>query len=334
MLTTRNLLKILFNTILGVVLILIWLKFVDIKVIGATLSKVQPSSILPIALSLFLSIVLRALRLKVFLKPIKDISSKDVIFLNAAATMLNFLIPIRAGEIAKGVYLSAEYQIPLGKSLVWIFLDRFIDFLAVLILASALFFIVPTTLSIKFITIIIIIFSGGLLVTYLMTFHQDFFRKLVKFLSKLLIVNTLKIYFVRISNYLLESFGILRRSPRDLGLLFLITVLAYAADGGVWYFSYLAIGAPQGFIKLYLAQLLSALTYLVPAAPGYVGSAEASGTLIFSGVFGLDANLASAMIILFHVTTIVFVLAFGIISIYFLKLDLGMILRKVLRKGE
>ncbi|TSC65727.1 MAG: Uncharacterized protein CEO21_340 [Microgenomates group bacterium Gr01-1014_80] len=332
MVSKSTLLKIAVNTLIGVILVFIWLKFVDINQIWATLSKVELISITPIIFFLFLSVVLRALRLKVFLRPIKNISAKDLIFLNGAALMLNYLIPIRGGEIAKGVYLSTQYQIPVGKSLVWIFLDRFIDFLVVLILASLLFLVVPTTLNITFITIIIIIFSTGLVVTYLMTYQSIFFRKIVKFLSNLLIVNNIKIYFERICNFFLDSFEILRRSPKDLSLLFLVTILAYAADAGVWYSAYLAIGTPQEYIKLYLGQLLSALTYLVPAAPGYVGSAEASGLLIFSGVFGIEPNLASAMTVLFHVTTTIFILTFGVISIYFLKLDIGMIIRKVLRK--
>ncbi|TSC65404.1 MAG: Uncharacterized protein CEO21_422, partial [Microgenomates group bacterium Gr01-1014_80] len=119
---------------------------------------------------------------------------------------------------------------------------------------------------------------------------------------------------------------------KELSLLFLATILAYGADAAVWYFTFSAIGAPQEYIKLYLGQLLSALTYLVPAAPGYVGSAEASGLLIFSGVFGIEPNLASAMTVLFHVATTIFVLTFGIISIYFLKINLREILSKVLRK--
>ena len=332
MFTTRNLLRIIFNTLLGVILVFIWLKFVDINQIWATLSKVRLISLTPIIFFLLLSLVLRALRLKVFLRPIKNIGARDLIFLNGAALMLNYLIPIRGGEIAKGAYLATQYQIPMGKSLVWIFLDRFIDFLAVLIIASMLFFIVPTTLNITFIIIIIIIFSAGLVLTYLMTYQSIFFRKIVKFLSNLLIVNNIKIYFERICNFFLDSFEIFKRPFKELSLLFLATILAYGADAAVWYFTFSAIGAPQEYIKLYLGQLLSALTYLVPAAPGYVGSAEASGLLIFSGVFGIEPNLASAMTVLFHVATTIFVLTFGIISIYFLKINLREILSKVLRK--
>ncbi len=323
--------KIIFNTILGIVLIFIWSRFVNLPQIIATLSKVNLAYLVPAAFFMLLSPVARAVRFKIFLSEIKKIRLLDLIFLNGAAMMLNFFIPIRAGEILKGVYLNTNYQLPLGKSVVWTFIDRFVDFLAVLLLTTALFFIVPTALSINFITIIIVILTLALLLTYLTVYKSNFAKNLSNFLKHLLIVNSIKIYFDKFSNFILESFAILNRHPKDLGLMIGITILAYAADAAIWYFAFMALGANQNFLKMYLGQLLSALTYLVPAAPGYVGSAEASGLLILSGVFGIQSNLASAMTVLFHIASAVFVLIFGLISVYSLKMNIGTLL-KVLRK--
>ena len=167
---------------------------------------------------------------------------------------------------------------------------------------------------------------------YLAIFQVVFSRKIVSFLSKLLIVNIIKLYFERISNFLLDSLSILKRKPQELLLIFGVTLLAFGSDASIWYFTFLALDSSQNFLTLYLAQLLSALTYLIPAAPGYVGSAEASGLLIFSGVFGIDANLSSAMIVLFHVLTLIWIITFGVISVYFLKIDLGSILKRIFRK--
>lgn len=326
-------LKIIFNTILGLVLIVIWLKFVDIREILATLSKVNLLLLLPVFFFMLLSPVIRAIRLKIFLSEIKKITLLDLIFLTGVAQMLNFFIPIRAGEVAKGVYLNTNYGLHLGKSVVWIFLDRFVDFLVVLLLAVGLFFIVPTSLDITFITVITIIFLGALFLTYLMVFQINFAKKLFKFLSHLLIEKHIKLYFERVYTFFLESFTVLRRHPKDLAMLTLVTILAYGADAAIWYFTFISLGVSENFFKMYLGQLLSALTYLIPAAPGYVGSAEASGTLILSGVFGIDTNLASAMIVLFHISSALFVLIFGLISVFSLRIDLGLILKKALNRG-
>src|SRR3989344_6047956 len=128
--------KIIFNAFLGLVLIIIWSRFVDLGQIASTLSRVNLLFLGPIFFFMILSPVTRAIRLKIFLSEVKKIPLLDLIFLNGAAQMLNFFIPIRAGEIAKGVYLNTRYKLNLGKSVIWIFLDRFVDFLAVLLLAA------------------------------------------------------------------------------------------------------------------------------------------------------------------------------------------------------
>lgn len=324
--------KIIFNTLLGVVLIFIWSRFVNIPQIFSTLKTVNLVYLGPIFLFLLLSPISRAVRLKVFLAEIKNIPLKNLILLNGVAMCLNFFIPIRVGELVKGVYLNTTYKLDLRKSVLWVFIDRFVDFLVVLLLATFLFFIVPTNLNTTFIIIIMIILSLTLLLTYLFIFQINFTKKMINFFRYLLIEKHIKIYFERFTSFILDSFSILDRHPKDLALMVGITILAYGIDAAVWYFTFVALGFPQDFWKMYLGQLLSALTYLIPAAPGYVGSAEASGLLILSGVFGINSNLSSAMTVLFHIISAIFVIIFGLISIFSLKIDLGLILKKALKR--
>ena len=326
-------LKILINTAIGIALVWIWLQFVNIKEILGLISRINPAMAVPPLLFMFLSAIIRSLRLKIFLSEVKKIPLWDLTLLNGFAILLNFFIPIRAGELAKGVYLNTKYGLNLGKSIIWIFLDRFVDFLVVLILTPILLLTIPTNLPESFSKTSSFILIFALTLTYLAIFQPVFTKKIINFLRYLLIEKHIKIYFERFSHFILESFVILRRHPKDLALLILVSALAYVSDGAVWYFSFLALGQSQDFIKMFLGQLFSALTYLIPAAPGYVGSAEASGLLILSGVFGIETNLASAMIVLFHITSAIFVLIFGVVSLFLLKIDLGIILRKALKRG-
>lgn len=329
-----SMVKIIFNTLLGILLIYIWSRFVNLSQILETISHVNKLGLVPVFLFMLASPVIRAFRLKIFLSEIKKIKLLDLIFLNGAAMILNFFIPIRMGEIAKGVFLNTKYDLHLAKAIIWVFMDRFVDFLAVLAIACILFNVTPTSLPQKFTLTVSILLMVALTITYLAVFQKDFAQKLAKFLTPLFIEKHIKIYFERVTSFVLESFSILRRHPKDLGLMVGITILAYAADAAIWYFTFLSLGSNQDYFKMYLGQLLSALTYLVPAAPGYVGSAEASGTLILSGVFGIDPNLASAMIVLFHILSAIFVIIFGLLSIFSLKLDLGLIFKKAFKKGS
>ena len=58
--------------------------------------------------------------------------------LNLLCQFLSFMIPVRAGEITKSAYLTSQFDLPLGKSLIWVFVDRFFDFWVILFLIAAL----------------------------------------------------------------------------------------------------------------------------------------------------------------------------------------------------
>lgn len=324
--------KIVINTSFGILLVFIWLKFVNLEEVLKTLSDLQIINIVPIFVFMFVSPLIRSIRLKIFLRPVAKINLLDLTFLNGFALMLNFLVPIRGGEIAKAIYLGSKYNLPVTKGLVWIFLDRFVDFLVVLMLSVILLFLIPTSLNITFITIITIIFLLGLILSYLVVFQSQKARKLFKLLSNFLIVRSIKLYFDKVCEFFLDSLSILKRGKGELFLLFSISVLAYGADALIIYFGFIAINSHLSFLNSYLAQLLTALTYLIPSPPGYVGLTESSGLLVFSGVLGLDKNLASSVAVLLHVLIAIFVMIFGLISIYFLKIDLGSILKKIFRR--
>jgi len=313
--------KIVFNTFLGLVLIFIWSRFVNLEEIFHTISKVDPINLIPIFFFLLLSPIIRAVRLQIFLSEVQKIKLLDLIMLNGAAMMLNFLIPIRAGEVAKGIYLNTKYGLDLGKAVIWVFLDRFVDFLVVLLLASLFVGIIATNLPPTFAKTSLIIFVIALTLTYLAVFKINLSKKIAAFLP-----------FKKLTHFILDSFTILDRHPKDLFLLGLITLLAYLADGAILYYAFLAVGQKEEILRMYFAQLLTALTYLIPAAPGFVGSAEASGLLVFSGIFGINPNIASAMVVLLHIITVLFVLIFGLIGVFSLKLDLGAILKKALKR--
>lgn len=332
MFSKSTLIKIAVNTLIGIILIAIWLKFVNIQEIWQTILTVSPISLIPVIFFMLLGPIIRAIRFKIFLKPIKEVGTMDMIFLNGASILFNFFIPVRAGEILKGVYLNNRYNIPIAKSLVLVFLDRYLDFLVVLVMGAILLLFIPTSLSEALIKLITIVFLVGIMLTYLLTYRPNLALKLASIIEPILIFRVLKVYYRKIINFFLETFKVFKRSPKELAILILITLVAYLADSFIWVYMFSSLGSDQSLIKMYLAQLLSALTYLIPAAPGYVGSTEASGILVFTGIFGIDKNLTASMIVLFHILTAVSVLVFGIISVYFLSIDTFGILKKAFKR--
>ena len=70
MLSTKTFFRILINTAIGVVLIFIWSKFVNLPQIIQTISQVNLLGLIPVFIFMLASPVIRALRLKVFLSEV------------------------------------------------------------------------------------------------------------------------------------------------------------------------------------------------------------------------------------------------------------------------
>ena len=80
--------------------------------------------------------------------------------------------------------------------------------------------------------------------------------------------------------------------------------------------------------------MLNSLTFLIPAAPGYVGSAEAAGLAVFTYGLGYDKIYVSASTVIFHALSLIYILSSGIYGLYALKFNLGLVWKKVLRKED
>lgn len=331
----KILLRVFLNTLIGVVLIFVWLKFVNINEILTTLKTVKLELVGLFFFFVFLSTIFRGLRLKLLLTPIQSgltgfrLSSVNLIALNFMAQLLSFFIPVRAGEITKSVYLSTQHALPFGKSVVWIFIDRFLDFFGVLLILSLLLFITPNNLGDITGFVVFGILVAFTSIALLSVKSQSKAKALFLFLSKLLVFKKLQKIFLSVSNTVIEGFLVLKRDKKDLGGLTILTILALISDSLVWYFSFLSLGENIGMFKAVLGTQLSALTFLVPAAPGYVGSLEASNLAVWSLGLGLGENIVSATSVLFHILTILGLLVFGVASIYFLKFNLKLVWKKI-----
>lgn len=323
--------KIAFNTILGIVLILIWSRFVDLGQILKILKTTDPRFIVSFIFFFGLAGSLRGIRFR-FLLGRYHLPVKDVIMLTFLAQFLSFMIPLRIGELSKSVYLTSQFNLPLGKAIVWVFIDRFLDFLMIILTIAVLFQLIPTVLPAKFLPILLIVL-GAFGLTFLTAITNDkLLKKTTVFLSHLLIFSPIKKWFVTFTHTIIDGFEVLRRDVKELIGLLVFTLLILVVDGLIWWSAFAALGTNLGIFKSMLGNGLSALTFLIPSAPGYVGSAEASGLAVFGGVLRLDANLASAATVLMHIITTVSLMVFGVTSLYLLKFDLGSVWRK-LRKG-
>ncbi|HEY4388895.1 MAG TPA: lysylphosphatidylglycerol synthase transmembrane domain-containing protein, partial [Ktedonobacteraceae bacterium] len=84
----------------------------------------------------FMAFIFRALRWKLFLQRVGKIKTLRVIQLFMAGVFLNFLVPIRIGEVAKSLILKRVANMPIGQSFSTITIDKVFDLLPALFIVA------------------------------------------------------------------------------------------------------------------------------------------------------------------------------------------------------
>ncbi len=310
-------LKIVINSLLGLVFIWLWLSVINIEQSLNILKNADYRFAIGFVLFFFVSTILRSWRLKVFLEQF-GFSLKELTFLNMLSQCLSFLIPVRAGEVSKGVYLISKSKMTLAQAFVAVFLDRFFDFWMMLLLVVLLTIFMPGVLNSQLQAAVIVawvVFTAGGLFVY-------FSQKLAKTLSQ-------KLPLAGFTGSIIDGFDLLRMSEVRWLKIALLTFIAAITDAIIWWSCLQAVGINLDIFKTQLGSALSMLTFLVPAAPGFVGSAEVSGIAVWNYLLGLPVELVSAATLYNHALTFVILPLTGLFSWYILKFDLKIIWKRL-----
>jgi uncharacterized protein (TIRG00374 family) len=320
------------NTGIGVVLIWVWLKLVNLPEIIHSLEVVNPLIIIPCIGLFVLLTIFRSLRLKIFLSQF-EVSFKDLLNLTFLSQLLSFLIPIRAGEITKSVYLTTQYKIPLTRAMIIIFVDRFFDFWLIIFCSLVLLIIIPNKLPaglINGLSIALILFSFA---TGLLILIPTRLKQFLLVFKNYLVFSFVKKIYTQIVEFITDIGILLNSRKSNLFSIIGLTLSAIISEALVWYILFTSLFTSPNLLSIWLGSMLNSLTFLIPAAPGYVGSAEAAGLAVFNLGLGFAKNGVAAATLLYHAFVLVFMLIFGVIGLYLLKFDLKLVIKRLTKKN-
>ncbi len=255
--------------------------------------------------------------------PDNKTSLVQIALLTYLGQFLTFIIPVRLGEFAKGIYISTQTKQPLTQSILWVFIDRLVDFWVVISLIGLLLLLTQTAIPSNVnLTIagLAAALSVGLIVT---VYYPKFVKKTAEIVLSLVFIKRLRKLLSDFSSNIIDSFSILKVKPEKQLLLVAITAFSWLFESITWYMALSGLGANISVLGVVLGTMLMALSFLLPSAPGYLGSLQAAGLLVFGLWLGIDAVTVSAGTILMHASIMIYVLLVGVSSLYFLKLDLG-----------
>lgn len=299
-------LRIIAGLVLGVGLLAIVAIFVNLPV---TLRILRDHLTTPqgIMLALFascsfvLAFSFRAFRWKLFLQPVGQVRMFRVLQLFLIGVFLNFLLPLRIGEVVKSLLLKRTEQIPLSRSLPTIAMDKVMDLLPALFVLS----MVPLLgLRMNPTLWFVLGLAGSGLVGFfsllgLTAWKRDVALRLVRLFTGLLpslIGEKIETFVISCIDALLLS----ARQPRVFLAALVLTAIGVLFDGLYNMFSFWAIGYHISFGAAVFGYMTFNLFYILPNPPGQVGSNEVVGLLIFTGLLQVPAKRVIAMMLFFH----------------------------------
>lgn len=325
--------KIIIGLLVGVGLLLLISRFVDVP---ATIQLLQQNLATPrglmlvflVGVTFLLAFSIRGLRWKLFLNSVAEVSTFNVIKLYLVGIFLNFLLPIRAGEVAKPLMLKRLARVPISQSVSTVAMDKALDLVPALFIMAIVPFL-GLHMDVKLWLVLGLV--GGLLL------GLAFFVALMawKRTTAIGLLHKLSSVFPKLIGSKIEDFAIsfidalLRGTsrPKVFILAVLLTGVAIIFDGLFAMLAFWVIGFPISFGTALFGYTVYNMFYILPNPPAQVGSNEAVGLLVFAGLLHVPANEVAAMFVFSHLWAALLMSATGMACLSSLGLTLSSVMK-------
>jgi uncharacterized protein (TIRG00374 family) len=312
----------------GVLLMLVFLQFVSLGHVFGRLEHLNIPLALFCGLVFLAAYVVRAARWRLFLRP-HQVSFRRVVSIYFVAIFINWLLPIRAGELAKGLLLRRSNGIPVSESLATVTMDKAMDLLpaAVLIallpatrihLTHSLWLLLLSTLT---------ALSLGVIVLGLAAWRRERTLAGLTAFGAAVLPGAARRHVEPFLRRFVDTLIELVRRPKVLVVAAGYTVVAVCLDALFCLLAFRAVGVAVSVPIVLFGYTLYNLAYLLPTPPGQIGSNELIGLLIFSSVLGVGRSGVAAMFLFSHPWTAILMATTGMVCLS----SMGLSLRTTLR---
>ncbi|RLI96778.1 MAG: hypothetical protein DRP00_04865 [Candidatus Aenigmatarchaeota archaeon] len=320
--------KLFVSLLVGVLLLVVLLWWIGVDKLLIVMGKANPIWLMVSALMIFPAYLLRALRWRFLLLPVKNqVKLGNAFWATAIGFMVNTLIPIRIGEFIRAYLLGERERIGFAPSFSSIIVERTLDLIGLLTLGLVAMLLLPIGTNLP--SWILDGFKAlGLLIGIVLAViivgikREDIILGLTKKISAFLpILRKRADKIVEFVRSLISGLKGLSQSPKMFVANMALTWVLWLIYCLMVYFVFEAFNYSISVIAIILGGVLLNLTYILPAAPGYVGTYEAYWTLIFMTLGIVQTDLLLAMGLISHLLGVVMMIALGCIGIMWLGLS-------------
>ena len=283
---------------------------VDLAAVGQALSKAAPLGVALVFVFAWLEIFVRAWRWQFLLSPLGRVSYRQALAYTCVGYFANTLLPMRLGEVARAYLAASALRLPRLATLGSIVVERLTDGITILVLASALGFVVTDASAVA--PVELWLFLGVAAAVALTSLGVILARR--RELVEALLPERIRSLIGR-----MVSGTAAVQSPSGAAVTVGATLVAFACAVG----SMIAVAGAVG-LSINPAEAAFAIAWIglstaIPAAPGSVGTYEFVGVSVLT-LLGQDPASALAAVVLLHVIGTLPVALVGLVTTWALHL--------------
>lgn len=301
--------------IIGILLLIIFIKNVDLKIISLSLRSLGIKVISILLLYIALSIIVKAIRWQVLIQKItkKTIPLSFSTTANLAGIAGGSLLPGRI-DLVKPLMMKEQYSIRMSQSFSALMIERALDLLILLLIAAGSLFLMPFQTIIKSYLIFIFIIIVILALVFLVFLPELLLKIVRKIISPL--PSNLKIKVEEFALLLLEGFTSLK-SKKFVMMIVLLSFLTMGLEVLRFYFLMYFLEIPitmaiTGF-TLAVAVIIGVLTMI----PGGIGVTELSAAEILTALLTASPELVNGVVLIDRLIAYYLVLLVGGVALLF-----------------
>lgn len=308
----------------GAVLLVAFLQLMNVNAVLARLEHLSFGYALLCGVPFLGAYVVRALRWRLFLRPY-DVSVPTAVGIYQVATFVNWLLPVRGGEIVKCLLLRRSNGIPVSRSLATVGMDKAMDLLPAVVLLALLPFL-GLQLDRALWVLLLSALTGVMLVALVLALAMWRPDRAHSLLTRPLPARMRQRVEPFIAQFV-ETLLALVRQPRLLLAAAGYTAVAVLLDALFCLLAFRAVGVSVSLPTILFGYTFFNLAFILPTPPGQVGSNELVGLLLFSGVLGIGRSGVGAMFLFSHPWTAVLMTLSGLLCLSVMGLTLRSTLR-------
>jgi hypothetical protein len=312
--------KLWLGVVVSAICLAIALNGLDLQNFWAIVRQANYWWLIPGVAVYFVAVWARTWRWQVLMRHIREVPIARLFPVVVIGYMGNNVYPARAGEVLRSYVLKRREGVPISASLATVVLERIFDGLVMLLFVFVTLPFAPLPpIYTTIVSIFSALFLAALALFLALAARPARIGRLYARLVDRLAPERLRPQIHGLFDRFVEGLQSLR-SPRELLMIFVTTVLIWLTETGKYWFVMHAFPFEVSFLVLMLMTAVVNLFTTLPSTPGYIGTFHVPGIAVLMA-FGVGQAVATGYTVVLHVALWLPITALG--GLYMLSEHLG-----------